>query len=85
MFALMKPQWKDGAAAGSSDTAVKLQSPPASVPPSPPPASFLLSVLREADNPYASSTHSRTANLAPAAEPRVALALLSAPSMDTIH
>lgn len=37
------------------------------------------------DNPRDSSTHSHTANFAPAAEPRVALALLSAPSMDPIH
>lgn len=90
----MKPQWKDRASAGSSDTAVKLQ------PPLPTPAlpvgliflglGFLVSVrnvarLSEADNPCDSFTHSHTANLAPAAEPRVALALLSAPSMDPIH
>ena len=38
-----------------------------------------------ADNLCDSSTHSHTANSAPVAEPRVALALLSAPSMDPIH
>ena len=41
--------------------------------------------LARHDNPRDSSTHSHTANFAPAAEPRVALALLSAPSMDPIH
>lgn len=120
MFALMKPQWKDRASAGSSDTAVKLQSPFLAVPPSFPSASldssFSLSSLSSlllfgllgepelevdyqrdgeierqrrkqagADNPCDGSTHSHTPNFAPAAEPRVALALLSAPSMDPIH
>lgn len=38
LFALMKPQWKDRASAGSSDTAVKLQSPFLRRPPCFPPS-----------------------------------------------
>lgn len=117
----MKPQWKGRASAGSSDTAVKLQSPflaTLRLYPTPPHRlDFYVSLLcfsffsdvcrvwiswrpsleaggserqlqkptseRESDND--SSTHSHTANCAPAAEPRIALALLSAPSMDPIH